>query len=334
MLAFGLLAAAASCDIGTPEERVPRAPALVALSTYPRDAEGADCSPQSDDDCGVPVDVAIEVRFDRFVAPDTAVRQSVRLFTGSDQNQRFDLAPEYDLVERVVRYRLTGGPLEPRTLYTAELLTPEQPGAFGFRAFDGAPLEPGPVPLRFSFFTGAATDPLATPGAAPSCADIVRLFVGAGCAASACHDALEAPVGLRLGSVDDLRETVIARVARETETGPAAGVPLEDPARFGVNMPRVDPSRPSHSYLFYKLLLAPENFAPRDAAESACRSRFRVELPPGECPAPSADERLRLSEWFVLGDAMPPPGFASALPLGRDGLDALHRWIAEGARCP
>lgn len=332
-----MLLSTVACDVATPERGL-GAQGLVALSTYPRDAEGTDCAPQSEGGCGVPVDAVIEIRFDRFLAPDTAVRQSIRLFTGTDRNQRFDLAPEYDLVERVLRYRLTGGSLAGQTLYTAELVVPEQPGDFGFRAFDGAPLEPGPVPLRFSFFTAAASEtapnqPAETPLEPPSCAEVARLFVEAGCAAGACHDAIDAPVGLGLGSADDLGETLVGRVARETETGPFAAVPLEDPPRFGVNMPRVDAGRPSNSYLFYKLLLSPDAFASA-SGESTCQSRYRVALPPGECPLPSDEERRRLSEWFVLGDPMPPPNFAAARPLGREGLDALHRWIAKGASCP
>jgi hypothetical protein len=100
-------------------------------------------------------------------------------------------------------------------------------------------------------------------------------------------------------------------------------------------MPIVDPGNPGNSYLFYKLLREPRNFLPElDARSPDCASSHLVELPGGACPLPDEAERLRLAEWFVVGEPMPIQPESGSRSLLRSGLDAVHAWIASGAECP
>ncbi|MES1188215.1 MAG: hypothetical protein ABUL60_30640, partial [Myxococcales bacterium] len=58
-------------------------------------------------------------------------------------------------------------------------------------------------------------------------------------------------------------------------------------------------------------------------------------LPEGELVTPSSEELERLREWFVRGDPMPRPrGDGRALSVHLQGLRAVARFIAAGARCP
>lgn len=132
-------------------------------------------------------------------------------------------------------------------------------------------------------------------------------------------------MGLRLDSAAGLRDTAIRRVARQTEVGPVAGRPLVNPPRFGAQMPIIDPRSPANSYLLYKLLQNEESFL---LEGSSCDTAYSAELPRGACPPPSPEESLRLREWFVRGDPMPPDG---ALP-SRRALRVIEAFIREGAR--
>ena len=144
-------------------------------------------------------------------------------------------------------------------------------------------------------------------------------------------------MGLSFETTEDLRRTAIDRVARQTETGDQVGVPLEDPSRFGVAMPIIDPAHSQNSYLVYKLLLAPENLAP---CTSGC-GEFASLPRAADCSTPPVDERRRMSEWFIQGTPMPPPresalGAAELPPLHHldcSVMRALTRWIDAGARC-
>ena len=129
-------------------------------------------------------------------------------------------------------------------------------------------------------------------------------------------------MGLDLSSSDGLLATAIREVAHQTETGSTSGIALEEPTRMGVQMPILDPGRPSNSYLLYKLL---RNGAIWEGAP--CATRYQVALA-DQCPAPSSAERTRLREWFVRGQSMPP---GSSGGLGRPALDTLHAWISHGA---
>jgi hypothetical protein len=292
------------------------------IATYPEDGAGTNCTPDSPDDCGVPVDAPIEVRFDRYLLPSTATRQSVVLYSGSP-NFALLLSPVYDVVERVLSYRVNGGTLTPGLLYHAALYVPsERKDGSGVRAFDGAELERGNVPIAWSFRTARAAPAFTPPPPTPTCDDALSILA-VSCAG--CHAGADAYLGLRLDSGRDLRETALHRVARETE-GADVTTPLLDPARFGENMPVIEPGSPGTSYLVYKLLVNPLNF---ETGGAPCTTSHRVRLPNGVCPLATGSERTRLENWFVRLDPMPPQG--AALQGGVPELQALSEFIQTGA---
>lgn len=335
----------AGCDQGEPALDSSRGPALHVVATFPQPGTGTDC--QSAPDCaGVPINTDIELRFDRYLDPATAVRQSILLYSTTPDGAIF-LEPEYDLIERVVRYRLFEDErLQPSTLYTLEFVTPTEgsPEA-GFRAFDGAPLEADEVPLKFNFFTGTQDEAKPDEPAPPDCRQILNLFRGDRAGCSSCHlsspqgkgdcAAGEAPdpstgeciavprQGLDLSTLSGVERTALNQVAHQTQIGPSAETPLENPDRVGVQMPIIDPARPGNSYMLYKLLRNESNFI-QGAAPGA--SIHRVALPSGKLVADEA-ERERLREWFVRLDPMPAQGFS----LDLTELRALQAWIRSGA---
>jgi hypothetical protein len=298
------------------------------VASDPPDGAGVGCD-GADPDCGVPTDVSVTLSFNRFLRPDTAIRQSIAFYTGSPSNPappisatRPEVTPRYDVMERSVRFVLPPGfTLQPHALYTVELPIADSDGAFGFRAFDGAPLA-GKTSVRISFFTGSG--PSAPPArAVPSCADFVELL--SGCVAPSCHgDGDGGPaLGLSFDGVDALRATAVGQPAHEAETGDTTGLAEQNPERFGVNMPIIDPGRPDNSYLMYKLLIgtAPYELAPG----AAC--------PAGErCEAPEPAEIARLRTWFVRGEPMPYLGEAEQF-VHHDELRAIQTFIAEGDAC-
>ncbi len=311
------------------------------MATHPADGEGTECEPSAPSSCGVARDTTIELRFERHIAPSTAVRQSIRVFTGADDNALF-LEPTYDPIERVVTYE-PSQPLQAGTLYTVVVEPKAKGNTTAFRAFDGAQLATdGPVPLTFNFKTreDAPADP---PGRLPppSCNDVVNQ-VFAECAA-ACHRAAPDPPptgcrpgefgtdaipcmgvprqGLRLDSPAGLFLTAIGRVAHQTETGPSGGVVTANPDRFGVQMPIVDPGNPGNSYLVYKLLVHLGNYLPAAAEDDPCESRHAVGAA-DTCVAPEEAEIERLRGWFVRGRPMPATG-----ALTREQVDQVVAWI-------
>jgi hypothetical protein len=308
------------------------------VTTYPSDGQGLDCNAGATG-CGVPRNTDVELRFDRYLLPSTAIRQSLFVYSGAQSNAVF-LEPKYDVIERVIDYRLPAGTkLTPNLVYTVELLSPGDAAANGFRAFDGAPLAPGPVPLTFAFRTGTQTAPAPKAQAVPTCADVLAIFrrpsPSVACAGSSCHSP-PGRGGLDLSSKFGLVTTAVGRVASETAVGPRVDVPLENPGsppgdtRTGVQMPVIDSGRPENSYLLYKLLRKPGNFG---SAAQRCTSAYAVAFPPGQCLPPSSAESTRLREWFVTGQAMPLHEDPS-LPdphLQLADLRTIQNWIAGGA---
>jgi hypothetical protein len=283
-----------------------------------------DCTLESPPECGVPRNAAFELRFNRYLRPDTAVRQSLRVYLAGAPNTQLFLIPTYDVVERVVSYRFDGQ-LEAGLLYTVELFDPERDElGFGFRAFDGAPLRQQPgLPLVFQFRAARADPgPGPEPQPEPDCADALAAFSTArgGCSAAGCH-AADRP--LDLASAAAIAAGAFNRPARETELANRVDYPLLNPERFGVSLPLILPGEAAWSYLLYKLLVNPANFADGD-----CASRYRVAF--GSDCLYSPAEAERLANWFVLGTAMPPPGF-EAPDFGLDELRLLERWIDAGA---
>ena len=336
-MAAGATLLGTACDQGEPELQSGAGPDLRVVATFPSDGDGTDC-PGGNASCGIPRDTTIELRFDRYIRPTDAVRQSIRLFTGSTDNSQF-LEPTYDVVERVVVYELTRT-LAPDTLYTVEIKIPTEDSPNGFHAFDGAPLTAdGSAPLRFNFRTREEEPPPPSGRPpAPTCGEILDVFrdscarchssplespgpeeTDAGCGAGERYDQAVGCVkvprqGLRLGSRDGLVHTAIGKVAHQTEIGPSGGTPLANPDRLGVQMPIVDPGKPGNSYLMYKLLRNRNNLGP-------CTTDYNVDLA-GQC-AFDEDEAERLREWFVRLDPMPADGFS----IPRQDLNDIQAWI-------
>ena len=318
------------------------------LATYPADGQGTAtigdagvaCAAPTPD-CAVPTDVAIELRFDRFLLPNSALVAGLRLFTG-DANG-VSLSARYDVIERVVVLQ-TGGRLHPNALYTAEIVLATDPSQ-GFWAFDGAPLEPGPVPLRFSFATGggpvgASPDP--STGASDDCVTLTAPSQASaapgplnGCAS--CHKAPPTAVGVAaeadyppMGLVLTdwgLEHTAINRVAHETAIGNALDPGQQLGPRFGAQMNIVDPGAPERSYLMYKLLRKADNYAL--GPDEPCPVSFHSPVSDGACVRPGDPELARLGDRVVLGDPMPE----APLSISRDDLVRVANWIAAGALC-
>lgn len=297
----------------------------------------------------MPTNVTLTLRFDRFLNPVSAIRQSLRVYPGNPAlGLPFTFDVVYDPIERVVEYRVPpGASYQPRTLYIAELFVPTKPSEPGFRAFDGAPLVEGALPLRFSFVTSDSAVELPAPIPAPSCDELVEQVFGAlgNCASGACHrrgspDFADAPHQLWLDSPRHLELSAIGRVARQTDVGDVSGGPSTPQGpRFGVRMALIEPGSPGGSYLLYKLLVGASNFAPCPAdslaplcaggPEPPASSHFFLPLPDGESLEPSPEEQLRLREWFVRGEPMPRGRGSVSL----EGLRAVSRFIAAGASC-
>lgn len=250
------------------------------------------------------------------------------------------LEPSYDPVWHRVTYRLpANAPLVSDTKYWLTVLAPTAGSTFGFRAFDGAPLEKSEA---FQFDTavmdpaGGPVDPALTDaqkkaaseelfcaasacvaacGMDQACADrcaVARSLPGA---CGGCHSPLEnnaAAMGLDLSGGNRIA-AIIGQVAHQTQTGEQASEPDLKPRRLGRAMPQVDPGNAGNSYLLYKMLITP-TYASSDAATS---------LASGEI------ERLR--ESVVVGLPMPPSALYS---FPRTGLDALSAWIVNGAETP
>ncbi|HKO51016.1 MAG TPA: Ig-like domain-containing protein [Polyangiaceae bacterium] len=322
------------------------------VASYPTDGQGTNApfgaDVRCDDptpDCAVPTNVAIELRFDRFLLPG-GLDGYVALYSGNPPANFARLRAEYDMIERVVVYR-PSRQLLPNTLYTVELVPSTDP-AQGFWAFDRAPLEDGAVPLRFSFSTGNGPrpGPVQPPPTLDTCETMSQgpLSICANCHISK-PDAQTSPpssfppMGLDLSSPRGLYYTAVRQVAHQTETGNSSvGEGLQSPARFGVQMNIVDPGSPATSYLLYKLLQKPENFASLDA-QASCVTGYHSPVSDLDCQPPPEAERTRLREWFVLGDPMPKDDTSSmgqpiAAATTRENLVRISAWIATGAACP
>jgi len=352
----GLLLAAAAltsgCDLGPRDIAAGHGPPLHLIASYPADGQGTNAPfgaevtcDEPTPDCAVPTNVAIELRFDRFLLPQ-GLSSGLSLYTGNPPANGLYLLPEYDMIERVVVYRPTRH-LQPNTLYTAQLMPSPNPGQ-GFWAFDRAPLEEGPVPLRFSFSTGKGprTVPAPVVPAPDTCASMSQ---GPFDSCVSCHitkpdpettpPSKFPPMGLDLSSERGLYYTAVHQLAHQTEIGNSATGPgLQSPARFGVQMNIVDPGSPATSYLMYKLLQKPENFG-ASGEPASCVTGYHSPVSDLACLPPPEEERVRLREWFVLGDPMPKDGTSSmgeTIPTAttRDNLVRISSWIAAGATCP
>jgi hypothetical protein len=255
---------------------------------------------------------AIELRFDRYLDPRTAIRQSYCLSSDSVKPRGLDecspavtTSPAYDPVDRALVLYL-GAPLESATQYQLTIFAPPinpdvDPLTVGLRAFDGIPLE---STLTFIFTTAEAPlgDDVEAPPPSPSC-DALDLALQA---CQGCHaPTAPAPANLRL-TLDTIGEAV-DRVAIQTQRGGEATTPQASGPTFGGNMPVIGSRSPGNSYLLYKAL----------AIGSA-----EQELAEGET------ERLRA---WITGFPMPPTG--DPADYNAEKLRAISRYIAAGATC-
>lgn len=304
----------------------------------PANQQGLDCD-RALPGCSVPTNVQVRLTFDRPILPSTAVRQSIAIFVSEKAAYTPLYEPEYDLLTRRVTFR-TSNTLLPGVLYQMRLPVAKGANDLGFRAFDGAPLEDGPVRTKSVFFTadGPAERPVTPTLAAPTCERVLEIF-NQSCVSSCCHGKSDAAMGLALDSAERIVDSAVLRIAHQTETGNRWGVSFPNPVRFGVSMHRIDPGHSYSSYLVYKLLLDPRNAEPCSEASRSCASEGE-----NDCVPLSDMERQSLAEWFVQGEPMPPTRAAAHLmgcddPPPREHLDCsdlrvITRWIDSGAACP
>jgi len=308
-----------SCDIGNRD--APASEPLRVVAIEPHAAQGLDCENGA---CGFDPNAPIRLKFDRWLLPTTAVRQSVSLYTQGTQLGVF-LRPDYDVTARSLSYR-PDTPLAPGTVYILEIGDADKvPGGFGFRSFDGNALG---STTTFAFRTSQSVQtppPADALPAAPACDRVVAALASAGCTRGGCHSGNSPTMGLLLESPSGLVSTAIDHVARETETGTDVTEQVVSGGRFGTQMPIIDGGRPENSYLIYKLLIGKwlnRELAARPTAPFAAN-------------ALSQDAIDRARAWFIEFGAMPPdeigyPEGVSPLEL----VSELQSWIRAGASCP
>jgi hypothetical protein len=315
----------ASCDRGSPELSPLDTAPLRVVATSPADNEQS-----------VATNAAIRVRFDRFLRPETAIRQSIRVTGGTIDAETGGaiageayLEPSYDAVERVVTYRLPAGSAwAPGVRYTVTLWAARDNGGFGTRAWDGQELEASVV---FGFTPGTEASEIPAPPVSAaycgSCVDDVRILgardVLRNCAISGCHAGKEPEVGLNLEDRAGIERTALRLPAHETFTGPSSTDAPKNPNLFGVNMPIIDPGNPGNSFLLFKAMIRPDNYETNTGDD---QKQLTSDQPVGGEKTPSEAEIVRLENGFVKGQPMPV--FQS---IGIHQLRTLQAWIAAGA---
>jgi Bacterial Ig-like domain len=257
---------------------------------------------------GVALRQSIRVQFDRFLAPQSPVRQAICVEStsvggpdaGPDRCLSGSLSPQYDPVDRVAVWTPTVD-LTPNLRYNVKILAPanaDDPS--GIRAFDGAPLEEEFV---FSFTTGDGTNAAVEPKRTIAFCDVApqlctaansrnscrvpardstangpfRIFQSCADGNVSCHGPATiegaGPFGgaLQLQTEDDIRSLVqTAQVATETATGPDPLAPHRSVgSAFGRNMPYIDAKSPANSYLLYKIIVAAPPHCPLDPNEDS-----------------------------------------------------------------
>ena len=280
LAALTVTLALAACDRGTPSFDQGQGPMVHVVWHLPEN-EAVD----------VPLRQSIRVQFDRFLAPDSPLRQAICVTSstiggdGATDNCMGSLAPQYDPADRVAAWLLPWD-LLPDTRYNVRIRAPAtEKDAWGIRAFDGAPLEKeftfafhtakdgsvpaneprrdigfcDPVPVGCPLPANACDTPDPTPRTTPAPSGILP-----SCATgfANCHTpgglARAGPQGSVLSLAPaDIRRLVAGEVATQTATAPDPAVAQRGPSDlFGQNMPYIDRNRPGNSYLLYKLILA------------------------------------------------------------------------------
>lgn len=327
-----MFALIAGCDVPGDEPTFDGpAPKVVAVRVSVDDAVDEDgvkvrSAVATDGSTVARVTTAVEVTFDRYLDPRTAIRQSYCLRSGAepvalleDCAEGLGTAPVYDPTTRTLTLYLSQ-PLAADKVYALTVFAPRpfQPdtGTLGIRAFDSAPLAAN---ATFSFRTEATPAAAAELEALPAVdrcrgeGRVQKSFAVLTC--TNCHTNKSEPnvppsppQGLSL-EAEDL-QSAVGRVARETQTGADADSPQNSPARFGTAMPLVDPSNAGNSYVLYKALA----FAAVDEDTIA------------------AGETERLANTVVVG--LPMPATGGEVDAERDRhLKRIARWISAGAVC-
>lgn len=294
---------------------------LQIAALEPSAAEGLECDGGA---CGFAPNAPIRLKFDRWLLPTTAVRQSASLSTEGTGLGVF-LQPDYDVTARVLSFR-PDAPLAPDTAYILQFSNADNdPNGFGFRSYDDDSLGRS---IRFAFRTTSIGLPAQTGQTAPAapCPDVLAALAKAGCASAGCHSGSQPRMGLSLDTQGGLLATAVDQVAHETESGTEPTQHAVSGGRFGVQMPIINAGRPENSYLMYKVLISRRLNQELDSIADR-QDSFAVE------PLSSAQIEAARA-WFIGFGAMPPdevgyPDGVSALAL----VQTLDKWIRAGAAC-
>jgi len=313
---LSLLACSVGCDVGEASRANGRKLELTRLT--PLNFEGLDCD-YSESDCGVAANRPITVRFNRWLLPSTATRQSIRIGVEGSNSSLFT-EPRYEVLARTVTYHSSG--LIPGVVYELDLMDANTPPyGWGFAAYDTTALDRANLPSAVVFRTKSAEAKYTAVSEVQTlCRDVLRAFAVSGCTLSNCHksyDNLPAAAGLHLDSKLGL-ESMIGRIAHATDRAEQSGLATNLPKRFGLNMPVVLPSQPATSFLLYRMLLGEEAYRDKSGAYAV--------LPP------SRDELLYAASWFGTIGPMPPE--AIGFPKGISPVDQVRiveSWIRDGA---
>jgi len=295
---------------------------LRIVAEQPWNAQGLDCDGGA---CGFAFDAPLRFKFDRWLLPSTAVRQSISLRTEGTQLGVF-LFPEYDVTARALSYRPETA-LAPDTVYLLTVIeADEDANGFGFRAYDGKSLSSSQT---FAFRTSSMRSPISATDASskPNCSAVLTALQKAGCAAASCHGSDSPRMGLSLDSVAGLQRTAIDHVAHQSQLGTEVTQQVVSGGRFGTQMPIIDSGRPENSYLMYKLLIGSWLNREMDTLTDPTDPFAASGLTPGQIE----DARA----WFVEFGPMPPDNVG--YPDGVSPLEfvtTVQGWIRAGAVCP
>jgi hypothetical protein len=262
-------------------------------------------------------DEGIELSFDRYLKPSTAIRQSFAVRNAFNQPVQAPLV-QYDPVTRIVRIQNP----EPRP---SDWLVADQPYFLllgvpdlgrdlgGFRSIDDAPLDQA---QRFGFQTRGERKPDAR-SSVSFCKSVLPLFKDK---CTSCHNAGDV---LDLSSSEAIARA-LGKTARTSVRGPSS--PTAPGKHFGDDMPLLEAGNPANSYLLYKTLLAPNGTRTSPHCDDAPLPQPRVKFAADVSPA----HRETLHA-FIGGRPMPPD---PAQALTFDERRALSVWIQNGAETP
>jgi hypothetical protein len=353
-------AATAGCDVGDPSTQPVDAPSLhlvSVLATTDLDDDFHPVRTPIGQDGAMPVlpTASFVLKFDRFLLPSSAIRQSVCIQsdlgtdvrTYDDCENGISLEPSYDPIRREVIYRrkLDEPRLAVDTQYRLTVLPPaEGTGPAGFRAFDGAPLE---AKVQIDFSTVAQEPPGASdelpPGGDLFCArdpECLSMCAGdAGCQA-ACAKIGAEPLITDCGNGASCHRTVYDSATKELMRAAAEGLDLYSVAAIQATAVgkvahqtqtggRADD--PDESPLRFGRAMP--IIDPGNPGNSYLL--YKIAVGPNVLEdAAAAEEIQRLRAGLVVGLPMPPysgPDPASNATFTIAGADLLSAWIAQGA---